>query len=41
MLKSELARTIMLPMPRLAATVSDTTVPTKLSVMAIFSDAKK
>src|SRR5258706_13398411 len=35
------AMIIMLPMPRLAATVSEITVPTKASVMAILSEAKR
>ena len=39
--KLELAIIIRLPMPRLDATVSAITVPTKACVTATFSDAKK
>src|SRR4029453_4560672 len=40
-LKFDEAIIIMLPMPRLDATVSASTVPTKASVTATFSEAKK
>ena len=39
--KLPLAIIITLPMPLLDATVSASTVPTKASVIAIFSDAKR